>query len=86
MVCCMHLHLMLSAKALGMLVKSAHKKWKKVKEDKFCAEKFDALINLSKNEGNVDVRNMLSDCRKNHRSKQNSAETSSQVCRVLRSS
>ena len=82
----MGLHLMLSDKTLGMLLKSAHKNWKKVKEDKFCAEKFDALINLSKNEGNVDVRNMLSDCRKNHRSKQNSAETSSQVCRVLRSS
>jgi len=29
MVCCMRLHLMLSAKALGMLVKSAHKIGKK---------------------------------------------------------
>jgi len=86
MVCCVRLHLMLSAKAHGMLVKSAHKKRKKAKEDKFCAEKFDALIKLCKNEGNVDVRNMLSDCRKNHMSKQNSAETSNQVCRVLRSS
>jgi len=55
---------MLSAKALGMLVKSAQKKWKKAKEDKFCAEKFDALIKRCKNEGNVDIRNMLSDCRK----------------------
>jgi len=64
MVCCVRLHLMLSVKALGMLVKSAHKKLKKAKEDKFCAEKFDALIELCKNEGNVDVRNMLSDCRK----------------------
>jgi len=34
----------------------------------------------------VDVRNMLSDSRKNHRSKQNSAETCYQGCRVLRSS
>jgi len=64
MVCCMRLHLMLSAKTLGMLVKSAHKNWKKVKEDKFCAEKFDAFLKLCKNEGNVDVRNMLSDSRK----------------------
>ena len=64
MVCCMRLHLMLSAKALGMLVKSTHKNWKKAKEDKFCADKFDALLKLCKNEGNLDVRNMLSDSRK----------------------
>ena len=42
LVCCVRLHLMLSAKVLGMLVKSAHKKYKKAKEDKFCVEKFDA--------------------------------------------
>ena len=47
-----------------MLIKSAHKKWKKAKEDKFYAEKFDALIKRCKNEGNVDMRNMVSDCRK----------------------
>jgi len=47
----MGLHLMLSDKTLGMLVKSAHKNWKKVKEDKFCAEKFDAFLKLCKNEG-----------------------------------
>jgi len=47
-----------------MLVKSAHKNWKKAKEDKFCADKFDVFIKLYKNEGNVDVRNMLSDSRK----------------------
>jgi len=71
------LHLMLSAKAFGILVKSAHKNWKKAKENKFCAETFDAFLKLCKNEGSVDVRNMLSDSReKNHRSKQNSAETS----------
>ena len=64
MVCCVRLYLMLSAKALGMLVKSAHKNWKKAKEDKFCADKFDVFIKLCKNEGNVDVRNMLSDSRK----------------------
>jgi len=52
---------MLSAKTLGMLVTSAHKNWKKVKEDKFCPEKFDAFIKLYKNEGTVDVRNMISD-------------------------
>jgi len=63
MVCCVRLHLMLSAKALGMLVKSAHKNWKKAK-DKFCADKFDVFIKLCKNEGNVDVRNMLYDSRK----------------------
>ena len=63
MVWCVRLHLMLSAKALGMLVKSAHKNWKKA-EDKFCADKFDMLINLCKNEGNSEVRNMLSDSRK----------------------
>ena len=55
---------MLSAKALGMLVKSAHKNWKKAKEDKFCADKFDVFIRLCKNEGHVDVRNMLSGSRK----------------------
>ena len=60
----MRLHLMLSAKIHGMLVKSAHKNWKKVKEDTFCAEKFDAFLKLCKNEGNVDVRNVLSDRRK----------------------
>ena len=64
MVCCVRLHLMLSAKALGMLVKSAHKNWKKAKEDKFCAETFDAFLKLSKNKENVDVRNVLSNSRK----------------------
>jgi len=39
---------MLSAKAFCMLVKSAHKNWKKAKEDKFCAEKFDAFLNFAK--------------------------------------
>ena len=53
-----------SAKTLGMLVKSAHKNWKQAKEDKFCADKFAMLIKLCKNEGNLDVRNMLSDSRK----------------------
>ena len=77
---------MLSAKALGMLVKSAHKNWKKAKEDKFCAETFDAFLKLGRNEGNVDMTNMLSDSRKKSSIKQNSVETSSQVCRVLRSS
>jgi len=64
MVCCVRLNVMLSAKALGMLIKSAHKNWKKAKEDKFCADKFEVFIKLCKNEGNVDVRNMLSDSRK----------------------
>jgi len=36
----------------------------KAKEDKFCADKFDIFIKLCKNEGNLDVRNMLSDSRK----------------------
>ena len=44
--------------------KSAHKNWKKAKEDKFCADKFDVFIKLYKNEGNVDVRSVLSDSRK----------------------
>ena len=52
MVCCVGLQLMLSAKAFGMLLKSADKNWKKAAEDKFCA-KFDALLKLCKNEGNV---------------------------------
>ena len=57
-----------------MLVKSAHQNWKKAKEDykshqtrqyhQLCAEKFDAFLKLCKNEGNVDVRNMLSGSRK----------------------
>jgi len=65
MVCCVPLHLMLSAEALGMLVQSAHKNWKKrEKKDKFCAEKFDAFLKHCKNEGNVDVRNMVSNSRK----------------------
>ena len=64
MVWCVRLHLMLSAKALGMLVKSAYKNWKKAKEDKFCTDKFDVFIKLCQNEGNVDVRNMLFNSRK----------------------
>ena len=55
-----NLHLMLSA----MLVKSAHKNWEKTKEDKFCAETFDAFLKLYKNQGSVDVRNLLPDGRK----------------------
>jgi len=55
---------MLSAKALGMLVNTAHKNWKKAKEDKFCADKFNMFIKLCKNEGKLDVRNMLSDSTK----------------------
>jgi len=40
---------MLSAKALDMLVKSAHKNWEKAKEDKFCADKFNiCLLNSAK--------------------------------------
>jgi len=38
---------------------------KKAKEDTFCADKFDASLKICKNEENVDVRNMLSDSRKN---------------------
>jgi len=47
-----------------MLVKSAQKIGKKAKEDTFCADKFDGFLALCKNEGNVDVRNMLCDSRK----------------------
>jgi len=47
-----------------MLVKSAHNNWKKAKEDKFCADKFDVFIKHCKNDENVDVRNMLSDSRR----------------------
>ena len=39
---------MLSVKALGMLVKSAHKNWKKAKEDKFCAEMLMRFLNFAK--------------------------------------
>jgi len=37
---------------------------KKAKENKFFTDKFDASLKVCKNEGNVDVRNMLSDSRK----------------------
>ena len=37
---------------------------KKAKDNKFFAEKFDASLKICKNEGNVDVRNMLSDSKK----------------------
>ena len=37
---------------------------KKAKDNKFFAEKFDAYLKICKNEGNVDVRNMLSDSKK----------------------
>ena len=69
-----------------MLVKSDHKNWKKAKEDNFCEDKFDMFIKLYKNEGNLDVRNMLSDSRKKIIDQKNSAETCNQVCRVLPSS
>ena len=59
-----------------------HKNWKKAKEDKFCAEKLDAFLKLYKNEGNVDVRDMLSNSRKKSYIKQNSAETCNQCGRV----
>ena len=36
----------------------------KAKENKFFAEKFDAFLKICKNEGNVDVRNMLSASKK----------------------
>jgi len=48
----------------------------KAKEEKFCAETFDAFLKLCKNEGSVDVRNMLSESRKKIIDKKNSAETS----------
>ena len=52
-----------------MLIKSAHKNWKKAKKD-FKSHQtryttiFDAFLKLCKNEGDVDVRNMLPDSRK----------------------
>jgi len=62
-VACVYI-MMFSAKGLGILVISAHKNWKKAKEDKLCADNFDVFIKLCKNQGNVDVRNMLSNSRK----------------------
>ena len=39
---------MLSAKALGMLVKSAHQNWKKVKETSFAQISLMCLLNFAK--------------------------------------
>jgi len=70
-----------SAEAPGLLVKSSQTNWRKVNDYnshktrqylQLCALKFDAFLTLFKIKGNVDVRNMLSINRKNHRSKQNS--------------
>jgi len=44
--------------------KISSKNWKKAKEDKLFAEKFDPSLKICKNEGNVDVRNILSNSRK----------------------
>jgi len=42
------LHLMLSAKALGMLVKSAHKNWKKRKKTSFAQRSLMRFVNFAK--------------------------------------
>jgi len=39
---------MLSAKALGMMVKSAHKNWKKAKQDKTAQISLMCLLNFAK--------------------------------------
>ena len=42
------LHLMLSAKTLGMLVKSPHKNWKKAKATSFAQIDLMCLLNIAK--------------------------------------
>jgi len=59
---------------LRSVVESPHKKWKKAKEDynphqkrqyhRLCAEEYGAFLRLSKNEGKVDVSNMLTEAEK----------------------
>jgi len=49
MVCCVPLHLMLSAEALGMLVQSAHKNWKKgKKKTSFVQRSLMRFLNIAK--------------------------------------
>jgi len=86
MVCCVRLHLMLSAKALGMLVKSAHRIGKKRKKTGFAQRRLMGFLNFANMKETWTWEICFATVEKNHRSKQNSAETSNQVCRVLRSS
>lgn len=63
-----------NAKPLGHLVTSAHKNWKKAKEDyhnhqrrhyhQLSAEKYDAFIEIMKDEESLDIRSMISNKRK----------------------
>jgi len=85
-VCCVRLHLMLSAKALGMLVKSAHRIGKKRKKTSFAQINLMGFLNFAKMKETWTCEICFATMEKNHRSKQNSAETSNQVCPVLRSS
>jgi len=77
-VCCVRLHLMLSAKGLGMLVKSAHKNYNKAKEDR-CLMRF---LNFAKMKETWTWEICFPTVEKNHRSKQNSVDTSNQVLRL----
>jgi len=71
------LHLMLSAKALGMLVKSAHKNWKKRKKTSFAQRRLMPFLNFANMNEAWTWEICFPTVEKNHRSKQNSAETSS---------
>jgi len=82
----MGLHLMLSTKALGMLVKSAHKNWKKRKKTSFAQSSLMRFLNFAKMKETWTWEICFPTVEKNHRSNQNLTETSNQVCRVLRSS
>jgi len=85
-----------SAKALGMLVKSGHRNWKKAKEDYkshqtrnttiFGQRSLMHFLNFAKMKRTWTWEICCPTVEKNHRSKQNSSERCNQGCRVLRSS
>ena len=85
-VCCVRLHLMLSAKALGMLVKSAQKIGKKRKKTSFSQRSLIRLLKFAKMKDTWTWEMCFPTVEKTHRSRQNSAETCNQGCRVMRSS
>ena len=75
-----------SYKALGMLVKSAQKIWKKRKKPSFSQGSLMRLLKFAKMKETWTWEICFPTVKKNHRSRQNSAETCNQSCRVLRSS
>jgi len=86
MVCCVRLHLKLLAKALGMLVKSAHKNRNKRKKTSFAQRNLMRFLNFANMKETWTLEICFPKVEKNRRSKKDSAKTSNQVCRVMRSS